>query len=62
MPCYTAPLSTAGLCPTFTHVVTSLKGPTVTVVKCEDNIFGGYTEESWESGKIISERIQLHRE
>ena len=25
------------------------KGPTVTVIESEDNIFGGFTEQSWES-------------
>ena len=24
-------------------------GPTVTLVKCESNIFGGYTDKSWKS-------------
>jgi len=35
------------------HSCCDFKGPTVTVVKCGENIFGGYTEESWKSGKII---------
>ena len=26
-------------------------GPTVTLVKCGDNIFGGYTNESWKNRK-----------
>ena len=28
------------------------KGPTVTIVKCENNIFGGFTEVSWRGGKF----------
>jgi len=43
------------------HACCDFKGPTMTVVKCEDNIFGGYTEESWESGKITLKMIHLHR-
>ena len=29
------------------------KGPTVTIVKSGNNIFGGFTEESWRGGKFI---------
>jgi len=29
------------------------KGPTVTIVKSRGNIFGGFTKQSWKSGKII---------
>ena len=30
------------------HGLCDSKGPTVTVVKSENNIFGGYTEQSWD--------------
>ncbi|XP_068760879.1 uncharacterized protein [Montipora capricornis] len=30
------------------HALCDNKGPTVTVVESEDNIFGGYTEQSWD--------------
>ena len=32
------------------HALCDNKGPTVTVVKSGDYIFGGYTEQSWEEG------------
>ena len=32
------------------HALCDNKGPTVTVVKSGDYIFGGYTEQSWEKG------------
>ena len=36
------------------------KGPTVTIVKSGDNIFGGFTEESWRSaGKFPDFKIAL---
>ena len=31
-------------------------GPTVTLVKCGTNIFGGYTDQSWESPPLQSSR------
>ena len=66
MPATTLPCLYRASCDGWTtsnfHSCCDFKGPTVTVVKCEDNIFGGYTEESWESGKIIFKRIKLHRE
>ena len=43
------------------HSFCDSKGPTVTVVKNGNYIFGGYTEHSWESGKnIFTEIIKLH--
>ena len=36
------------------------KGPTVTIVKCENNIFGGFTEVSWRAGKFTV-RLMLAR-
>ncbi|XP_068677924.1 uncharacterized protein [Montipora capricornis] len=38
------------------HIRCDGKGPTVTVVKCGNNIFGGYTEESWEAASGIYKR------
>ena len=35
------------------HALCDNKGPTVTVVKSGDNIFGGYTEQSWD-GKFFA--------
>ena len=35
------------------------KGPTVTVVKSGNNIFGGFTEVSWSSGKFPDFKIAL---
>ena len=35
------------------HSFCDSKGPTVTVVKNGNYIFGGYTEHSWESGKNV---------
>ena len=34
------------------HSCCDYKGPTVTVIKSGNNIFGGYTEQSWQSGKF----------
>ena len=31
------------------HSYCDNKGPTATVIKSENNIFGGYTEQSWDS-------------
>ena len=31
------------------HSKCDLKGPTVTIVKCDNNVFGGFTENSWRS-------------
>ena len=28
-------------------------GPTVTLVKCENNIFGGYTDQSWKPTRPV---------
>ena len=48
------------------HALCDDKGPTVTVVKNGNNIFGGYTEMSWEDGKhlgnIIRELKQRRRQ
>ena len=33
------------------HSCCDNKGPTVTVVRCGNSIFGGYAEQPWESGK-----------
>ena len=40
------------------HAVCDDKGPTVTVVKNGNNIFGGYAEMSWEDGKHLIKEIQ----
>ena len=37
--------------PTFTPVVIK-KGPTITVIERRNNIFGGYSKQSWDSGKF----------
>ena len=34
------------------HAICDHRGPTVTVVRSGDYIFGGYTEESWDKGKL----------
>ena len=34
------------------HSICDHRGPTVTVVRSGDYIFGGYTEESWDKGKL----------
>ena len=36
----------------YFHSICDNKGPTLTVVRSEDNIFGGYTEKSWD-GKFF---------
>ena len=38
---------------TIFHSKCDNKGPTVTIVKSGDNIFGGFAEESWSSGKFV---------
>ena len=40
------------------HALCDDRGPTVTVVKNGNNIFGGYTEMSWEDGKHWIKEIQ----
>ena len=40
------------------HALCDDKGPTVTVVKNGNNIFGGYTEMSWEDGNHLIKEIQ----
>ena len=40
------------------HALCDDKGPTVTVVKNGNNIFGGYTEMSWEDGKHLIKGMQ----
>ena len=34
------------------HAICDHRGPTVTVVRSGDYVFGGYTEESWDKGKL----------
>ena len=42
------------------HFCCDNKGPTVTVIKSGNNIFGGYTEHAWESnGRVLIIRIFL---
>ena len=36
------------------HALCDNKGPSVTVVKSGNNIFGGYTEQSWEGGEFFA--------
>ena len=43
------------------HSCCDRKGPTVTVIKCGNYIFGGYTEQYWE-GKLFLENILLFYE
>ncbi|KAJ7383839.1 hypothetical protein OS493_025714 [Desmophyllum pertusum] len=33
------------------HSFATGKGPTVTVIKCHNNVFGGYTEQQWEKSR-----------
>ena len=40
------------------HALCDEKGPTVTVVKNGNNIFGGYTEMSWDDGKHLIKGMQ----
>ena len=40
------------------HTLCDDKGPTVTVAKNGNNIFGGYTEMSWEDGKHLIKGMQ----
>ena len=33
------------------HSLCDYKGPTVTIVRVNQNVFGGYTDKNWTSGK-----------
>ena len=43
------------------HAICDHRGPTVTVVRSGDCIFGGYTEESWDKGKLCRWRCRCSR-